>query len=192
MIIKTLETTPEYDPNTGSATSTEMLIDLRDKEPEIRVRQTMGSNVYGIPAEVYNGLALQVWIPTHPGEDELREFLEANEDLIYEIKEGHYKIGGDANPRGKLDAYGADALERLERLIDNLPNYYSFWLTEDWLTGDSNFVDDITPYTTDESINRWAKELANYMETNHPEVIISQDFSDYALEVRERIREEAE
>lgn len=183
--IESIFTKPEHDPYTnieGIVSKTYLKLDPRDRTAWVTQEYQDNST----PIDEWNGLILTWKIYGHPSENDMRQWIEDNMDVLVAICDGFEVVWNGNNHVGSLDDNARFLKESIEFLFDNggLINYYESWTVEDWLDSSINEI-------SAEMTNEQLKEFAKRAEPDNS-ILVDGNILEYITQRRDTLRWEAE
>lgn len=184
MQISILDTKPVFDPyqNTGAPSRTEVWFDPRNKDVQVRQEFRTNSTLMGI----YDGHILTHQMDGHPREDDVRQVLEDNADLLGRVAAGYQSIWDGHNMVGRYTRDAERAWQELCEILDTCEPYYEFWDTSEWISDAMHQF--ITADSTDEELRRYAEEWTQV----DPTTVLDADAEwvlDYLIHHRDELRD---
>lgn len=184
--IKSINTKPEHDPYVnmeGVPSRTTLHLDPRDRS--VWVEQDYRTNSTSM--DIWNDLVLAWHVHGHPGEGDMREWIEENSELLEAICDGFEEHWNGHNHVGRYTEEARAARDTIDWMIDNdagPSNYYEFWSVESWLESSR---DEIDATTTDEQLASMADEWEGT-----GEIVVDGDILRFITEIRDTLKMEAE
>lgn len=186
--IKGIETKPEHDPYVnidGVVSHTIFWLDPRDNT--CGVAQEYQSN--STTMDRWHSRELCWLVVGHPSENEMREWIQENMEVLEEICAGHSVEWNGNNMVGIMTKRAQDLSDQIEQELESgtgFVNFYSSWTVESWI-GQSQ--GEIKAGMTDEEL----KDLAELWEPFGTDVLVGRKtILEYITDLRDNLRFEEE
>lgn len=176
-----INTVPEPDPYTNPHLPSKTTLYIDPARKIVYVDQEYRDNA--TPAGIWHSRILSLFIPGHPHEDDVAEWIESYKPTINAAINGHTIVWNGHDYVGKLTEDARTELDTLESATDefNLYSYYEFWSLHEWT---ESWYQQIEPDWTDEDLAAWTD--------TDPHIVLDGDLMEYIIGIRDSLREEQE